>query len=136
LELNVLHEVILHDVIANKRLATSLGCWLDRKAAERMEEFCARWREFNLKIIQSAREASQVCPAERIYRGVEKGDLKLEEVRTVHPSGYTVALMYPVPTHPRRNSLRQRRRQLRSSQHSIRASSCQYGFSTETPSRD
>ncbi|GFF56671.1 conserved hypothetical protein [Aspergillus udagawae] len=79
LELNVLHEVILHDVIANKRLATSLGCWLDRKAAERMEEFCATWREFNLRIIQSAREASQMCPAERIYRGVEKGDLKLEE---------------------------------------------------------
>ncbi|GIJ91177.1 hypothetical protein Asppvi_010142 [Aspergillus pseudoviridinutans] len=79
LELNVLHEVILHDVIANKRLATRLGCWFDRKAAKRMEEFRFRWREFNLGIIQSAREASQVCPAERIYRGVEKGDLKHEE---------------------------------------------------------
>ncbi|EAW16808.1 uncharacterized protein NFIA_001570 [Aspergillus fischeri NRRL 181] len=79
LELNVLHEVILHDVIANKRLATRLGCWLDHKAAKRMEEFRAKWREFNLRIIQSAREASQVCPAERIYRGVEEGDLKLEE---------------------------------------------------------
>jgi hypothetical protein len=85
LELTVLHEVILHDVIANKRLTTRLGCWLDRKAAKRMEEFRSRWREFNVGIVQSAREASQVCPAERIYRGVEKGDLKPEEVRTVHP---------------------------------------------------
>lgn len=82
LELNVLHEVILHDVIANKRLSTRLGCWFDRKAAKRMEEFRYRWREFNLGIIQSAREASQVCSAERIYRGVEMGDLKPEEVRT------------------------------------------------------
>lgn len=47
-----------------------------------MEEFRYRWREFNLGIIQSAREASQVCSAERIYRGVEMGDLKPEEVRT------------------------------------------------------
>ncbi|KAL5362623.1 cytochrome P450 [Aspergillus floccosus] len=79
LELNVLHEVILHDVIANKRLATSLGCWLDRNAANRIQEFRCRWREFNLRIVQSAREGSQVCPAEKIYRGVEKGDLKQEE---------------------------------------------------------
>ncbi|KAJ5185543.1 hypothetical protein N7491_006590 [Penicillium cf. griseofulvum] len=79
LELNYLHEVILHDVIANKRLATRLGCWFDHKAAKRMDEFRSRWRDFNLRIIQSAREASQICPSERIYRGVEKGDLKLEE---------------------------------------------------------
>ncbi|PKX89262.1 cytochrome P450 [Aspergillus novofumigatus IBT 16806] len=79
LELNVLHEVILHDVIANKRLATRRGCWLDRNAAKRMEEFRSRWREFNVGIVQSARQGSQVCPAERIYHGVEKGDLKLEE---------------------------------------------------------
>ncbi|CBF80479.1 hypothetical protein AN8408.2 [Aspergillus nidulans FGSC A4] len=79
LDLNVLHEVILHDVIANKRLATRLGCWFDRAAAKRMEEFRSRWMEFNLGIIQSARGASKACPAERIYHGVEKGDLKLEE---------------------------------------------------------
>ncbi|KAL4994330.1 cytochrome P450 [Aspergillus recurvatus] len=79
LDLNVLHEVILHNVIANKRLATRLGCWFDRGAAKRMEEFRTRWREFNLGIIQSAREASKACPAERIYRGVEKGDLELDE---------------------------------------------------------
>ncbi|KAL6230883.1 cytochrome P450 [Aspergillus navahoensis] len=55
------------------------GFLLDRGADKRMEEFRSRWREFNLGIIQAAREASKVCPAERIYRGVEKGDLKLEE---------------------------------------------------------
>ncbi|KAJ5121045.1 uncharacterized protein N7515_009006 [Penicillium bovifimosum] len=79
LELNILHEVILHDVIANKRLATSLGCWLDRNAAKRIQEFRSRWREFNLRIVQSARKGSQVCPTEKIYRGVERGDLKHEE---------------------------------------------------------
>ncbi|EPS34238.1 hypothetical protein PDE_09202 [Penicillium oxalicum 114-2] len=79
LQLNVLHEVILHDVIANKRLATNLGCWLDRSATKRMNEFRLQWKKFNLGIIHSARRGSHLCPAEKIYRGVETGDLKLEE---------------------------------------------------------
>ena len=72
--------MILHDVIANKRLATNLGCWLDRSATKRMNEFRLQWKKFNLGIIHSARRGSHLCPAEKIYRGVETGDLKLEEV--------------------------------------------------------
>ncbi|KAL4903191.1 hypothetical protein BDW74DRAFT_169103 [Aspergillus multicolor] len=79
LELNTLHEAILHDVIANKRLTTKLGSWMNRQAAGQMKVFQSRWKGFNLDIIQTAREASAVCPAERIYRGVEKGELKLDE---------------------------------------------------------
>lgn len=58
LKLNDLHEVVLQDVILNRKLISKLWNWIDRAAAGRMNEYNTRWRDFNIKIIERARTVS------------------------------------------------------------------------------
>ncbi|KAG6356929.1 hypothetical protein INS49_014804 [Diaporthe citri] len=79
LEINSLHEVVLHDVILNNGLTTKVGSWLNRAAARRMTEYNMVWKAYNMKIINRARKTNCSCPVERMFRGVEHGELKLTE---------------------------------------------------------
>ncbi|EMF12188.1 cytochrome P450 [Sphaerulina musiva SO2202] len=70
LDLNVLHEVILHDVILSTKLASKWG-WLDTAARRRAQEYNRRWETFNMHMIHRARVANLGSPAEQIYHGTE-----------------------------------------------------------------
>ncbi|KAL1962732.1 hypothetical protein VTN77DRAFT_9276 [Rasamsonia byssochlamydoides] len=72
LEINTLHEVVLHDVIINKRVTTKLGNWMDTAARKRMREYNQKWESFNVDIINHARKNNLACPLERIYQGVDQ----------------------------------------------------------------
>ncbi|KAE8153454.1 cytochrome P450 [Aspergillus avenaceus] len=79
LSLNTLHEVILFDVILNTRLTSKIWNWFDRSATRRMNEFNSKWKKFNMDIVNTARRENLNCPAERIFSGVDKNEMKVEE---------------------------------------------------------
>lgn len=85
LDLNALHETVLHDVILNARLTHRLWNWLNRPAAGRAAMFNDRWEKLNLKLIRHARENGLECPAERIFAGVDQAKemTKLEFLHTM-----------------------------------------------------
>ncbi|KAJ5464097.1 hypothetical protein N7475_007232 [Penicillium sp. IBT 31633x] len=56
LEINKIHEQILHDVILNNSLVSKLGNWIPSPPKKRMDLYLNRWKGFNLDIIQRARE--------------------------------------------------------------------------------
>jgi hypothetical protein len=60
LEMNALHEMILHDVILSKRLVSKLWNLFPTVAKKRMDLYVKEWEFMNLSIIQCAREVSLI----------------------------------------------------------------------------
>jgi hypothetical protein len=58
MELNTLHETILHDIILNQRLISRIGSWFDRTAANRATRYNRRWEALNMRVIAQARQVS------------------------------------------------------------------------------
>ncbi|KAL7944855.1 cytochrome P450 [Trichoderma barbatum] len=83
LEMNSLHEEILHDVLLNQRLTSKLWNLLPSKASRRMDEYNRKWKKFNLDAVIQARKENLDCPLERIYRGVDQNN-ELEELEFLH----------------------------------------------------
>ncbi|KAL7789653.1 cytochrome P450 [Trichoderma afarasin] len=83
LEMNSLHEEILHDVLLNQRLTSKFWNLLPSKASRRMDEYNRRWKKFNLDAVALARKKNLDCPLERIYRGVDQNN-ELEELEFLH----------------------------------------------------
>lgn len=61
LEINSLHEMILHDVLLNKRMVSELWNLLPTAAKKRMDTYLAKWESFNLDIISYARKVRPNC---------------------------------------------------------------------------
>jgi hypothetical protein len=79
LELNTLHETILHDVILSKRLARRFWNFFDRAAAGRAEHFNRRWKALNLGLLNRALEKNLSCPLACIYAGVTQREMSETE---------------------------------------------------------
>jgi hypothetical protein len=79
----------MHTLLFDKRTMSGLYNMLPTRQRRQLDEFNRRWRQFNLEIIQRARNQNLDCPFERIYtKGVQGGDMTLVEVR--------VAMMAPI----------------------------------------
>ncbi|KNG87010.1 cytochrome P450 monooxygenase [Aspergillus nomiae NRRL 13137] len=74
-----LHEKIIFVAFLNKRVMSKWYNKLPTAEKRLMDSFQTQWEVFNLAQIKLAREEKLSCPAEKIYAGVEAGDISLPE---------------------------------------------------------
>ncbi|RAQ53733.1 cytochrome P450 monooxygenase [Aspergillus flavus] len=77
--MNELHEKIIFVAFLNKRVMSKWYNKLPTAEKRLMDSFQTQWKAFNLAQIKLAREKKLSCPAEKIYVGVEAGDMSLPE---------------------------------------------------------
>ncbi|KAL7907288.1 cytochrome P450 [Trichoderma velutinum] len=70
LEMNSLHEEILHDVLLNQRLTSKFWNLFPSKASRRMDEYNRKWKRFNLDAVALARKFLHTVD-EILYTNVE-----------------------------------------------------------------
>ncbi|KAK3332995.1 cytochrome P450 CYP5293A1 [Cercophora scortea] len=78
-DLTNLHRQIMGTLVFNTRVMSKLYNILPTKQMRQLVTFNHLWKQFNLALIHRARKEGLDCPVERIYAGVEQGDMDLQE---------------------------------------------------------
>ncbi|KKY25509.1 putative cytochrome p450 monooxygenase [Phaeomoniella chlamydospora] len=90
MELSLLHGVLTKNAILNLRLTSKWYNMLPITPRFQMNAFQKRWEHFNTDMISHARTKRITCPAERIYKGVEMGQMsKTEYLQTLDEMLFT-----------------------------------------------
>ncbi|KAK3693045.1 cytochrome P450 CYP5293A1 [Podospora appendiculata] len=78
-DLTNLHRHIMGTLVFNTRVMSKLYNLFPTKQMRQLDTFNRLWKQFNLDVIHRARKEGLDCPVERIFAGVEQGDMDLQE---------------------------------------------------------
>ncbi|KAK4240420.1 cytochrome P450 [Achaetomium macrosporum] len=73
------HKQMMMTLLLNLKASSRLYNMLPTAERRQLDEFNRLWKQFNLEAIETARDQGLNCPVERIYSGVEAGDMSLVE---------------------------------------------------------
>ncbi|KAK3309852.1 cytochrome P450 monooxygenase [Chaetomium strumarium] len=77
--LTQMHKQMMMTMVLNLKTSSRLYNMLPTTERRQLKEFNRLWEQFNLGAIERARKDGLNCPVERIYAGVEVGDMSLVE---------------------------------------------------------
>ncbi|KAF2686196.1 cytochrome P450 CYP5293A1 [Lentithecium fluviatile CBS 122367] len=84
LELSKVHTQVLITGIIKQKTTSWWYNQLPTQEKRLMSSFQSQWRAFNEQVVKDSREHGISCPAERIYHGVDSGDMsRIEFLQTV-----------------------------------------------------
>ncbi|KAK3298366.1 putative cytochrome P450 [Chaetomium fimeti] len=78
-DMTSLHRQIMGALVFNTKLMSKAYNLLPTVQRRQLQTFNRGWKQFNLEAVQRARKLCLDCPVERIYAGVEQGDMTLVE---------------------------------------------------------